>query len=546
MLVKPHRRHDRGSTLVSVIVVMLVLTAIALTTAAVTVNTTRGLVTTRTTAQARAAADAGLAVVIAAFRSEGVCPTPAPASMTHDPQYRTTCDDSSSSQVIFTSTGEPGTNVETMIEAVYALAAPERPPTAGGPGLFYTYGLKTRMNSYVFDDANSEVGIDEFVGSAGVYASTGNIACGTGSVFPGDIYTKTGELQIDSGCTVEGNAYIGSKVFVNGGTIKGSLVAPGNVGHTISGTVGTSGGSEGNVFLDGTVTLNNGTVYGSVSVAGAGANTLGSGTIHGNFIYKGSYGIWGIPATTIVKGAIVKNTGLVPPTLPDIPDWQDVAFTPVNATTPPKAWADEGYKLTTVTGTGCDLWSGNRVNVSSLASSLSSKMIFDIRACSGNFDTNEFSAGLGGTQDVSVNKDIAIIANRWKLSGTKFKSADGQPHTIFLITPDSQPTVAGPQCNWPAQGSEQLNDSKVDPKIAIYLYTPCKMWFNSGSATFRGQVYSGELEFGGGVKVAFAPRNIPGYDFGRDVDPWPGGGGGGGGTPSGISDHPVSLREKKP
>jgi hypothetical protein len=521
---------------VSVIVLMLVLTVIALTTAAVTVNTTHGLVSTRTTAQARAAADAGLAAVIAAFRRDGDCPATNPSSDTDDPRYETTCDNSGS-QATFTSTGEPGTAVETRIEAVYQVITAAAPPTAGGPGLFYTYGLNTRMNSYVFDDANSEVGIDEFVGSAGVYASTGKIECGTGSVFPGDIYTKTGELQIDSGCMVEGNAYIGSKAFVNGGIIKGSLIAPANVAHTISGTVGTSGGSEGNVFLGGTFTLNSGTVYGSVSAAGSGSNTLGSGTIHGNFIYKGSYGIWGTPATTIVKGALVKNAALAAPTLPDIPDWQDVDFTPVNATTPPQAWADEGYKLTTVTGSACNKWSGGGTDVTSVAGSLSSRMIFDIRACSGNFDTNHGDA----KKEVKVNRDIAIITNRWFLSGTKFKSADGQPHTIFLITPDSKPTVAGPQCNSPAQDSQQLNDSTVDPKIAIYLYTPCLMKFNSGTATFRGQVYSGKLEFGGGVKVAFAPRNIPGYDFGKDVDPWPGGGGGGG--PSGLSDHPVSARD---
>ncbi|MGC4152796.1 MAG: pilus assembly PilX N-terminal domain-containing protein [Propionicimonas sp.] len=529
MLVRLSRKRHRdesGSTLVTVLVIMLVITLFSITLATVVTSTTRSLVQTRETAQAHQAADAGLAVVLSAFKRESACPATQPSSLT-DPIYETICEESGD-QVTFTSTGHSGP-AQTKTVAVYQIIPDEAPPTAGGPGLFYTYGLNTRMNSYVFDDVNSEVGIDEFIGSAGVYASTGKIECGSGSVFPGDIYTKTGELQIDSGCLVEGNAYIGSKAFVNGGTIKGSLIAPSTTSHTISGTIGTSGGSDGNVFLGGTFTLNNGTVYGSVSAAGAGSNTLGSGTIHGNFIHKGSYGIWGTPASSIVKGAIVKNTGLAAPTLPEIPDWQDVDFTPVNATTPPQAWADAGYKLTTVTGTACNKWAGGATDVTSVAGSLTSRMIFDIRACPDNFDTNNGDAN----KEVKVNRDIAIITNRWFLSGTKFKSADGQPHTIFLITPDSKPTVAGPQCNWPAQDSQQLNNSTVDPKIAIYLYTPCLMKFNSGTATFRGQVYSGKLEFGGGVKVAFAPRNIPGYDFGEDVDPWPGGGGGGGGgTPT--------------
>ena len=526
------QRDDRGSALISVLVIMLVLSLGALALAAIVTNSTGVAVDGRSTAQSRAAADAGIAELLVAAERGDVCEQDLSdvelgAGSTYS--ATSTCD-VATGFVVFDSTGTSSHGVTTTVRAVYELDVTPvaTPPTAGGPGLFYTYGLNTRLNSYVFDDVNSEVGIDEFTGSAGVYASTGKIECGSGSVFPGDIYTKTGDLQIDNGCLVEGNAYIGGKAFINGGKIEGSLIAPKNDNHTISGTVGVPGGSAGHLFLGGTFTLNGGTVHGSVSAAGSGNSTLGSGTIFGNFTYRGGYGTWGTAADIIVKGARVKNTELTAPTLPQIPPWQDVTFTPVNATTAPQSWADEGYQLTTVTGTACAKWSGNSADVTSLAGSLSSRMIFDIRACSGNFDTN---AG-GANKEVKVNQDVAIIANRWFLSGTKFKSADGQPHTIFLITPDSQPTVAGPQCSAPAQDSQQLNDSTVAPEIALYVYTPCLMKFNSGTATFRGQVYSGRLEFGGGVKVAFAPRNIPGYDFGKDVEPWPGTGGSA--TPSGI------------
>ncbi|CAH0151479.1 hypothetical protein [Microbacterium sp. Bi121] len=515
-------RNDRGATLVVVIIVMMVLMVGAVLVGGLVVNTASSVVSSRSTAQSRAAADAGLAAAIAQASGAGADPCSAvPAGTAPNYTVAVACDSPGVGQVTYTVTGT-ASGASTTLSAVYELDG-LTPPTAGGPGLFYTYSMGSRLNSYVFDSANSEMGIDDFVGSAGVYASLGKIACGTGSVFPGDIYTKTGDMQLDNGCVVEGNAYIGGTAVVNGGKIEGSLIAPKDVGHTIAGTVGKVGGSEGNVFVGGTVTLNAGTVYGSVRAAGTGNSTLGSGTIFGGFTYKGGYGTWGTPATTIVKGPITKNTALATVPLPEIPTWQDVDFTPVNATTPPQAWADEGYKLTTVTGTACNKWSGNSADVTSVASTLTSRMIFDIRACSGNFDTN---AG-GANKQVKINRDIAIIANRWYLSGTKFSSADGQPHTIYLITPDSKPAVAGPQCNSPASASEQLNDSMVDPKIAIYIYTPCKMKFNSGPATFRGQVYSGELEFGGGVKVAFAPRNIPGYDFGEDVDPWPGSGGAG-------------------
>ncbi|UJP10275.1 type II secretion system GspH family protein [Microbacterium sp. KUDC0406] len=522
------RREDdeTGSTLVAVLIVMIVLTIGGVALSAIIVNTTGSLVNSNDRAKAQAAVDAGIAAQTARLESGEL---PCAAASDHDrvdgtgtPRYDYTviC---GGGVATLTATATVG-DADVSRQAVFSVTGGAKPPTAGGPGLFYTYGMDTRLNSYVFDEIHSEVGIDEFTGSAGVFASLGDIKCGGGSVFPGDIYTKTGGLQLDTGCLVKGNAYIGGKANVNGGTIEGSLVAPMDTNHNIAGVIGKSGGDEGNAFLGGTFTLNAGTIYGSVTAAGADNTTLGSGTIHGNFRYRGGYSTWGTPATTIVKGGLVKDSALTAPTLPEIPVWQDVSFTPVNSTTPPQAWADEGYKLVTVTGAACGKWSGNSADVTSVAGALSSKTVFDIRGCSGNFDTNSGDAN----KEVKVNRDIAVIANKWFLSGTKFKSADGDPHTIFLITPDGNPAAAGPQCTSPAADSQQLNDSTVDPKIAIYIYTPCGMKFNSGSATFRGQVYAGGLSFGGGVKVAFAPRHIPGQDFGEDVEPWPGGGGGGG------------------
>lgn len=517
---------EDGSALVSVLIIMLVLTIGGLALGSVTVSTTGVLVNSNDRTKAQAAVDAGLAAQLSRLESGDLACEAASGSDHVDgagsPSYDWTlvCGDGLAT---LSATARVGA-AEVSRQIILGVTGGSQPPTAGGPGLFYTYGLNTRLNSYVFDDVNSEVGIDEFVGSAGVYASAGKIECGSGSVFPGDVYTKVGDLQVDSGCLIQGNAYIGGRANINGGTVESSLVAPKDVDHNIAGTVGKTGGAEGNVFLGGTFTLNNGKVFGSVSAAGTGKSTLGSGSILGNYRYRGTYGVWGTPASTIVKGTIFKDTALAAPTLPEIPDWQDVTFAPVNATTPPAAWAEEGYQLTTVTGTACSKWSGNSADVSSIASTLTSNMIFDIRACTGNFDTNSG----GANKEVRVNRDIAIIANRWYLSGTKFTSADGNPHTVFLITPDGNPAAAGPHCTSPASASEQLNDSTVSPKIAVYIYTPCLMKFNSGTATFRGQVYSGQLSFGGGVKVAFAPRNIPGYDFGEDVEPWPGGGGAGG------------------
>lgn len=521
-------RNDRGIALPMVLLVFIVGVALITAFLVAIAGSARVTASSKQVVQAQAAAEAGIDTVIARASSGDPCAGTGTIDGS-DPGFHAvfSCNGAGDELTITSTSTEPA-GVARTVQTVVSLRSAERPPTAGGPGLFYTYGMNSRLNGYVFDAEHSEVGIDQFAGSAGVYASTGNIACGTGSVFPSDIYTATGNLQLDSGCLVEGNAYIGGTANVNGGTIEGDLIAPKNVGHTISGVVGKAGaGVGGNVQVGGYVTVNGGTVYGNVTAAGTAKSTLGSNEIKGNFTYKGTApGNWG---SNIVKGVTSQNTALTAPVLPPIPGWQDVSFVPVNATTPPQAWQDEGYRLVTATTADCSKWSGNSTDVTALASSLSYKTIFDIRVCTGGFDTN---AG-GANKIVSVNKDIAIIARKWFLSGTQFKSADGANHTVFLITPDSQPATAGPQCSSPgAQDSEQLNNSKVDPKLAVYIYTPCQMKFNGGS--FRGQVYAGKIDFGGGVNVAFAPRNIPGYDFGAGYDPVGGGGDGEGADESRV------------
>lgn len=516
-------RGDRGIALPMVLMVYVVLIALVMAFVVAIVASSQVTGTARASVQAQAAAEAGIDAALAEIDDGDPCGISS-LPPGEDPKYTVsiTCD-SASGQVTISSEGEASDGRLVTVEAVYAISSTEESaPTEGGPGLFYTYGLGSRFNSYVFDGEHSEVGIDQFAGAAGVYATTGNMACGSGSVFPSDIYTATGNLQLDGGCVVEGNAYIGGTAVVRG-TIDGDLLAPKNVNHTVAGTVGTAPG-VGKVHVGGTFTLNNGTIWGNAIAAGTGTTTLGSGVIHGNFTYKGSVGKWGIPPEEIVKGSLLRDTGVTAPTLPEIPGWQDVGFNPPNSTTPPEDWKDAGFGLTTVSGSGCDKWSGNGADIGSLIGTLSGKMIFDIRSCSGGLSTN---AG-GAQKTVAVNKDVAIIANSWYLSGTKFVSADGGEYTIYFITPDSQPSTPGPQCNWPAQNSEQGNGSTVDPKLAIYIYTPCQMLFNDASSTFRGQVYSGKLDFGGGVKIAFAPRHIPGFDFGEDVEEPEGEGGEGG------------------
>jgi Tfp pilus assembly protein PilX len=544
MLVNRRRRDESGSALITVLIVVLVLGLITVTLSSAIANTTRTGVGVRTNLQAQAAADAGLAAASLALKSAtDVCTTTVPsgsvpASGSTTASYAATivCN-TAKTQATVTASGTANGSTS-RVQVVYAVnpSAPAVNYTAGGPGLIYTYQLAD-SNTYSYNSANSEVLSSEYDGAGALYAVSGDVSCWTNVAYPANLYLGSGSLNMGNGCTIRGNAYIGGTVNMqSGGVVEGALVAPSTANHTIAGTVGTTSASTGRIDTGGTITLNRGTVRGSVNAAGTGNSTLGEGLITGDFTYKGTYNVYNAGTEgTIVKGSLRKSTTLTAPTLPAIPNWQDVVFTPSTPSTAPPAWAAKGYQLVTVPAANCNQWATYQENVGILTKALTSNTIYDIRACGDGLSTNS-----GGAKDIPLNRDVAIIANKWYLSGAKITSNDGQPHTLYLITPDSQPSTPGPQCNYPAGNSEQGNGSTVDPKIAVYIYTPCEMNFNDASATFRGQVYAGKVRYAGGAKFSYAPRAIPGYDFGAGV---PGGGGGGAGTTTYTLGALISRRD---
>ena len=117
MLVKRGGRDERGSAVVSVLVMMLVLTLFALTLATIVTNTGSSLANGRKTSQSRAAADAGVAAALAAFlRAEACTGTVSSATA---PVYSATCVAGATS-VTFVSTGRGEGGIPIRIQAVYA------------------------------------------------------------------------------------------------------------------------------------------------------------------------------------------------------------------------------------------------------------------------------------------------------------------------------------------------------------------------------------------------------------------------------------------
>ncbi len=511
------RRNERGIALPMVLVVFLVGFALVGAFLVAIVGSAQVSNTTRSGIQAQAAAEAGVeaakvALVSAAGASTNFCSS-FPVVTSVAPHYEVTgvCDNASSpTSITLESTSVLADGTTARVQAVLPVnAGSSAQNTAGGPSIVFANSFGS-LSNYSLDAVNSEVEHQDF------YVRTGDIACWNSGTYSHSFYLYSGRFTNGQSCTVNGNIYAKNGVTLQG-TVNGDIVSH-NAGGDI---IYESAKVNGDFWSKGTLSPLQAPVSGNVTLAGSGSSTFQNKAAVGkNLVHKGPVS----GASSRVTGTISQLTSPSVPDFPEIQPWQDVSFEVVTnaqgVPEPPAAWKQAGYSLEVVTDSACNVWQTYTVNPASALANQNSPKIFDLRGCGDfGFDTNNTSEIARKT--VSVKTDIAFVTNKWRMSGTQFKSADGQPHTIHFITPDGNPNLPGPQCNSPAGESTLINATTVDPKLAIYLYTPCTMNFNGNatSSTFRGQVYAGTVTFNGGVKMAFAPRSIPGYDFATGASP---------------------------
>ncbi|BDZ40594.1 hypothetical protein GCM10025863_32080 [Microbacterium suwonense] len=256
-----HRRSDeRGSTLISVLVIMLVMSIGALTVGAVVVNTTGMLVDARSTTQSRAAADAGLAdAVTAAQRSGQFCDLDfAPDAA--DPVFglgkrgnyhvTSTCD-TAAGTVAFTATGTVD-GAKTTTESVYSYSTAH---TGHGADMVF-YSDATFTAEVLTSAADSSL--------LSIVIPSGKFTCQVH--IPANIVIAKG-FESKGNCTVDGSVIAGgtAAMAVSSDTIKGNLSASSESDHTINGKV------LGDIHLGGPLSGTGGSSFtfpGNVSVRG--------------------------------------------------------------------------------------------------------------------------------------------------------------------------------------------------------------------------------------------------------------------------------------
>ncbi|HEY3339439.1 MAG TPA: polymer-forming cytoskeletal protein [Propionicimonas sp.] len=298
----PSRREERGSALVSVLVVMLVLTLFGLTLAAIVVNTTSTLSRGRSTAQGRAAADAGIAAALAAFKKAQGC-TGTVSSIT-PPVYAATCT-ASATAVTFLSTGRASDGRPSVVQAVYGYTMAQAFAAKVGQLTFFS-GAGTFAPNIVTSSTSDP---------AKVVVAAGNFQCQSAMnvnlVVKGDFSANygcaiSGSVQAKGNATMNAGSSIGRNLTAGGAatlysvsSVGGSLSATGDALVYSGSSIGKDLSAGGHVFLDSSSSVGGSLVCGAYidmssnsSVGGdlstAGYARLASGTsVGGNLTSTG-------------------------------------------------------------------------------------------------------------------------------------------------------------------------------------------------------------------------------------------------------------------
>ena len=518
MLVKlsAHREAlgDRGSSLVSVLVVMLVLSIGGLALAAIVTNTTSVLSDSRSTAQSRSAADAGLADAVTALRRGTLaCPgvlkdVKVDAADAASPRYSysVTC---GAGIATITATGTAGSGMTTT-QAIYAYT--ETPAGAGDMVFFGTNDVK-------FTEEVKTVGMGRLLD---IIVPQATFVCQ--SYIPAN-FTIGGDIKTSNGCTIKGNVRATGIVNVCCGTdtFEGDLSTSGTGTGVMRGTV------LGNLHANGPLTFGweGKRVAKSVTTSGN-ITTLGNVRIEGSLTLPASKSL--TMADGVVMGGISRPTSVSGPTPPTLPPWFEYKY---------KASDWPGYSVVTLanSGTGpgtCSYFNSSPGTGWAMLPTYTGATVIDARACT------TLSSNNGSNPVLSIRTNLVILARGMDLTTLTMKAASGlsSKPKVWFITEDVTPGDTKPTCG-SGYGPIIINGTVTDTSITAMAYTPCKIDVGGGAGgiddAWNGAFYGGGWNYGGGLTFTADPIGVPGMTSG-----------GAGGSGSGTLGALVSQRDIAP
>lgn len=464
-------RREEGSTLVSVLIIMLILTVGGLVLANIVINTMGSVSTSRGNAESRAAADAGLADVSTMIqRGEIDCvagPAGSPAvvlptvsstassPVTYSVEVSCEKPTNGKTRLKLLSTGIADGGETTTTEAIY------------GPGLVgaitsYTKGL-------YLSGLATQTG--DILVNAGTFRCDHENRYNPSIRIMGDVIVRNGDSQVSGGCQIVGDLITFGDITFSGNSGLRPTYVEGDVyalnSESVSSTFRLASGTkvDGNVYVKGDAHLSAGsTVTGDLVATGMVVNS--GGTVIGS-IQQGSTK----PIATPWQLA------------PSAAQWVDVLFP---TTSPAPACPDVNYDM---------------ASAIALLSSYTSPTIVDWRGCETKY-TNRFiqisSANPAHKLEISLRTDVTIYTkSSLLLEQVHIRSADGLPHQFNVVVPDSAAPgpIAPPTHTAPTACGTlafpivlSIVGTTMDPLISGAAYSPCELRIDT--SVWNGIIYS--------------------------------------------------------
>lgn len=280
--------------------------------------------------------------------------------------------------------------------------------------------------------------------------------------------------------------------------LSGGLAVKNNAELTaLDGSVPSVHVKEGDVTCD-----NNGAVQGDLIVA-AGNLAVFKCTVYGDAWVAGDANL--AQNHSEVRGTLTAPTRSGPGRnnvgtyrtsgpMPDIADWVDVGYDPT-------AWKDvEGIpmKVTELTGGSCSL-DANTLNT---ASNGTKAVIVNAMGC---------PAGIT-LPSVGLKNDVVVFAPKFtSYENQTITSASGNEQKLWLITPDDVNDGAA-SCAGGLGDFTVGNGFTISSPVVSMLYTPCNV-VAGNNLSWRGQVYAGGHSSWNGIKFAYTPVGVAGFDL---------------------------------
>lgn len=561
MTIRARLREDQGMALASVVALMAVTAIISVSILASVLSAMSYTSSTRASVQSRAAADGGVNFAAASIHN-GECQSiyrktyaDFDATAADKPFFDASVQwragesgswmngcptgmlaASGSYQVRIESTGyaqQVGvqgatSGDQTTVEAIFAwtLDATESEAIPATGAAVYSYAAPSNtVNGLTLNSVGEHI--------ASIQYRTGDYSCVSSSI-DGDVTVANGKATVDSGCTVKGSLYASGAVVMNAnGRVNGSVTAgstssawpssgsafyQGNSSNYVGGSVIANGGANMRGTVIGSL-LSGPTVSESVftSTARIGGSLTTAGTVKADWCG----GNCPSPAqhaatidTAVVAGAVTTGaTGIAQPQTPNVPGWADYTFDAAD-------WVGEdgtAFQLVTLSAAvnGECNWSWDASpGIAKLKAALASTVptVIDARAC-GNLS-------MYTVINPKLNSDLVIIVNGFSGGSNVWSSQSGQPHRLWIVTPDlvDDDKPGSSSCPSGSTGIVFSQGFKVESPLSASVYTPCAV--ENSSTSWVGQMYAGKVTMHGSITLDYTPNGMPGLNLntGEDID----------------------------